>query len=46
MNAAAEQQAQLADMQMPANSTPAADLKMIHAEVSLGQLKASLDRPA
>ena len=46
MNTSAEQQAQLADIQMPMNPTPAARLKMVHAKVPLGQFKASFDRPA
>ncbi len=46
MNTPAEQQAQLADVQMPMNRTPTARLKMVHAEVPLCQFKASFDRPS
>lgn len=45
LNTSAEQQAQLADIQMPMNPTPAARLKVIHAEIPLGQFKTSFDRP-
>lgn len=46
MDTPAEQQAQLADIQMPMNRAPAARLKVVHAEIPLGQFKASFDRPA
>jgi len=46
MNTPAEQQTQLADIQMPMNRVPATCLEVIHAKISLGQFKASFDRPA
>lgn len=46
MDTGTEQQAQLADVQMPMNCAPTARLKMVHTEVPLGQFKTSFDRPA
>ncbi len=46
MYARTKQLRQLADIQMAMNSTPAANLKMIHADLIFGQFKTSLYRPA
>lgn len=46
MDSGAEQLAQLADVQVPVNPSPRANLEVVHPQFGLGHLETPLDRPA